>query len=126
MKLIGLLAVSLIWGQFSTQFFFRAWMSLIGLLCCAIGIVRNRTAFNRIMVFLFSTVSETVFYGLILILGFYFLYFYHGYGKSRMEVIVFFLSASVRLLMVLPTISKEIDRMWLAVMEPESSSSDKR
>ena len=126
MKLIGLLAISLIWGQFSTQFFFRAWMSLLGLLCCAIGIVRNRAAFNRIMAILFSMVSETVFYGLLLILGFYFLYFHQGYGKSRMEVMVFLLSASVRLLMVLPTISKEIDRMWIAVMEPESSGPDNR
>lgn len=126
MKLIGLLAISLIWGQFSTQFFFRAWMSLLGLLCCAIGILRNRAAFNRIMVILFSMVSETVFYGLLLILGFYFLYFHQGYGKSRMEVMVFLLSASVRLLMVLPTISKEIDRMWIAVMEPESSGPDNR
>ena len=126
MKLIGLLAISLIWGQFSTQFFFRAWMSLLGLLCCAIGIVRNRAAFNRIMVILFSMVSETVFYGLLLILGFYFLYFHQGYGKSRMEVIIFLLSASVRLLMVLPTISKEIDRMWIAVMEPESGGPDNR
>ena len=101
-------------------------MSLLGLLCCAIGILRNRAAFNRIMVILFSMVSETVFYGLLLILGFYFLYFYQGYGKSRMEVMVFLLSASVRLLMVLPTISKEIDRMWIAVMEPESSGPDNR
>ena len=126
MKLIGLLAISLIWGQFSTQFFFRAWMSLLGLLCCAIGILRNRAAFNRIMVILFSMVSEAVFYGLLLMLGFYFLYFHQGYGKSRMEVMVFLLSASVRLLMVLPTISKEIDRMWIAVMEPESSGPDNR
>ena len=124
MKLIGLLAISLIWGQFATQFFFRAWMSFLGLLCCAIGIVRNRAAFNRILAILITTVSETVFYGVILTLGFYFLYFYQGYGKSRLEVMVFLLSASVRLLLVLPTISNEIDRMWIAVMEPESSRSD--
>ena len=126
MKLIGLLAISLIWGQFSTLFFFRAWMSLLGLVCCAIGFVRNRAAFKRITAILVTTATETVFFGVALTFGFYILYFYLNYGKTRMEVLVFLISASVRLLMVLPTISNEIDRMWLAVMEPESSRSDTR
>ena len=120
MKLIVLLGVALVWGQLSTQFFFRSWISFLGVICCIIGFFKARTPVRHILSVLFTKISETVFFGLLLFTGFYIFYFRLEFGKSELEVLVYFISTTVRLLYVLPKISEEIDAIWRSVNEPDA------
>jgi hypothetical protein len=120
MKLIVLLGVALVWGQLSTQFFFRSWISFLGVICCIIGLFKARTPVRHILNILFTKISETVFFGLLLFTGFYTFYFRLEFGQSELEVLMYFISTTVRLLYVLPKISEEIDAIWRSVNEPDS------
>lgn len=115
MKIIVLLSVSVVWGQLSTQFFFRSWVAFLGVVCCLIGLPRSPASRLHILNLLFSKVTETVFFGLLLVAGFYILYHQLGCGKTEMEVLVYFISAMVRLFFVLPQLSKKIDDIWRSV-----------
>lgn len=115
MMLILLLMVSLTWGQLSTLFFFRSWIAFLGIICCLIGLFRSPTARRKILNILFSKITETVFFGTFLVTGFYILYHHLECGRTETEVLVFFVSAMVRLFVVLPQISTEIDNIWSLV-----------
>ena len=115
MKLTLLLGVSLIWGQLSTLFFFKSWIAFLGVICCLIGLFRAPTARRHILNLLFSKITETLFFGLLLFSGFYILYHRLDCGQTELEVLVYFISAMVRLFFVLPQISKEIDTIWRSV-----------
>ena len=115
MKLIVLLSVSLIWGQLSTLFFFRSWVAFLGVVCCIIGLPKAPTSRLHILNLLFSKITETIFFGLLLLAGFYILYQRFGCGQTELEVLVYFISAMVRLFFVLPQISKKIDDIWRSV-----------
>lgn len=119
MKLILLLSVSLIWGQLSTLFFFRSWIAFLGVICCLIGLSRSPAARRPIFSLLFSKITETIFYALLLFAGFYVLYHHFECGQTEVEVLVYFISAMVRLFYVLPRISKEIDDIWSLVNGPD-------
>lgn len=119
MKLIVLLSVSLVWGQLSTLFFFRSWMAFLGIVCCLIGLPRSSNSRLRILNLLFSRITETVFSGLLLIAGFYVLYYHLECGKTELEVLVYFISAMVRMGFVLPQLSKKIDDIWRSVYESD-------
>lgn len=115
MKIILLLMVSLTWGQLSTLFFFRCWIAFLGIICCLIGLFRSPIARRQIFNILFSKITETAFFGTFLVTGFYFLYHHLECGQTEIEVLVFFISAMVRLFVVLPQISTEIDNIWSLV-----------
>lgn len=115
MKLIALLSVSLIWGQLSTLFFFRSWVAFLGIVCCLIGLPRSPNSRLHILNLLFSKITESVFFGLLLFAGFYILYHHFECGKTELEVLVYFISAMVRLFFVLPQLSKKIDDIWRSV-----------
>ena len=114
-----MLGVALIWGQLSTQFFFRSWLSFLGVICCIIGLFKSKVPARYILSVLFTKVSETVFFGLILFTVFYVFYYRLEFGKSELEVLVYFISTTVRLFYVLPKISEEIDAIWRSVNEPD-------
>lgn len=119
MKLILMLGVALAWGQLSTQFFFRGWISFLGVICCIIGLFKARVPVRHILTVLFAKVSEAVFFAMLLFTGFYVFYFRLEFGKSEPEVLVYFISTTVRLLYVLPKISEEIDAILRSVNEPD-------
>ena len=119
MKLTLLLCASLVWGQLSTRFFFRSWIAFLGIICCHIGFFRACTARWHILNLLFSKITETIFYGLLLFAGFYILYLRLDCGQTQLEILVYFISAMVQLFFVLPRISKEIDDIWRSVNGPE-------
>jgi len=115
---------SLIWGQLSTQFFFRSWMSFLGILCCVMSFFRVKLPVKDLFSLLFSKVTETIFFSMLLVVGFYFFYNRLSWGKTEMEVFVFFISATVRLVFVLFQIPKAIDDAWNAANLSEKKSTD--
>ena len=116
-----MLGVALVWGQLSTQFFFRSWISFLGVICCVIGVFKAQSSIQHILSVLFTRVSETVFFGLLLFTGFYIFYYRLEFGRKEMEVLVYFISTTVRLIYVLPRISREIDKIWRSVNGPDGN-----
>jgi hypothetical protein len=116
---IGLAIIAFVWGQLSTQFFFRGWISFLGIVCCLIGLFRRKRPSRNILYLLWSKLSEAVFFFLILFTGFYILYYRLAYGKTKIEIFVYLISATLRLFFVLPQISRVLDDIWHRVMGPD-------
>jgi hypothetical protein len=116
---IGLAIIAFVWGQLSTQFFFRGWISFLGIVCCLIGLFRRKRPSRNILYLLWSKLSEAVFFFLILFTGFYILYYRLAYGKTKIEIFVYLISATLRLFFVVPQISRVLDDIWHRVMGPD-------
>lgn len=63
----------------------------------------------------FSKFTDIIFFWILLFMGFYLLYFRLDLGKTGAEITIFLISASVRMLMVIPRISATIDRFMKEV-----------
>jgi len=111
------LILALAWGQLSTYFFFRSWISFLGVIYCIFGTVRYRILSISILQIAFSKISELLFFGLILFLGFYLFYFRLGLGRTTSEALVYLISTSVRLFYVIPRLSSAIDEFMKEVDE---------
>ena len=111
------LIIALVWGQLSTYFFFKGWMSFLGAIYCYISIVRCRQKTLPILKINFSKITEVLFFGLLLYLGFYLFYFRLELGRTNIETIVFLISASVRMYFVVPFISSEIEKFMHEIDE---------
>jgi len=109
------IVLALLWGQLSTYLFFRGWMSFLGIIYCGVGILRRRDQLVPIMRISFSKFTDIIFFWILLFMGFYLLYFHLDLGKTGAEITIFLISASVRMLMVIPRISATIDRFMKEV-----------
>lgn len=116
---IGLAIIAFIWGQLSTQFFYRGWISFLGIVCCLIGLFRRKQPARNILFLLWTKLSEAVFFFLILFVGFYILYYRLPYGKTSTEILVYLISVTIRLFFVLPKIPGALDDIWNRVMGPD-------
>ena len=123
MKVIGLISLSLIWGQLSTHFFFRAWISFLGIICCGIGFLRTSAPAGKLLSVSFNRISESIFFFLLLFSGFYLIYHHLQYGQTQMEVFIFFLSATVRMIFILPRLNGSINRIWEIAEKPDKKDS---
>jgi hypothetical protein len=118
LDLVGFCLVALVWGQLSTQFFFQSWMGFLYSLCCFIGIAKRTRPYPYLFSLLFAYFTETVFYGILLFIGFYVLYYRLALGRSEVEVLVYLISATVRMVVVVPKISPTLDAVWEKVNGP--------
>lgn len=105
------LVVSLAWGQLSTQFFYSAWLSILGIIYCLVGLFRRKRFAVRIVSILWSKLSKAIFYLLLLFLGFYSFYHRLPLGRTTPEALVYLISASVRMFFLLPKTSGYLDRI---------------
>lgn len=104
------MVLALLWGQMSTYFFFRGWMSFLGVIYCGVGIISRRDQVAPITLIFFARVTEVVFFWMLLFIGFYLFYFRLDLGRTLAETTVFLVSASVRMLIVIPRISATIEQ----------------
>ena len=124
MKVLGLLSLSLIWGQLSTHFFFRAWISFLGILCCVIGFFRTSAPAKKLLSVSFNRISESLFFFLLLFAGFFIIYRHLQYGQTQIEVLIFFLSATVRMIFILPRLNGSINEIWEIAERPNKKDSN--
>ncbi len=111
------MVLALLWGQLSTYFFFRGWMSFLGVIYCGVSIIRRRGQLAPIMRICFERVTDVFFFWMLLFIGFFFFYFRLDLGRTWAETTVFLVSASVRMLIVIPRISAAIDHIIKEVDE---------
>jgi hypothetical protein len=124
MKVIGLLSLSLVWGQLSTHFFIRAWISFLGILCCAVGFFRANVPAKKLLSISLNRISESFFFFLLLFSGFYLIYHHLEYGQTQMEVFIFFVSATVRMIFILPRLNGLINEIWEIAERPNEKDPD--
>jgi hypothetical protein len=116
------LVLALIWGQLSTYFFFRGWVSFLAIIYGIGCLARRRVSMALIFQILVNKITEVVFYGLLLFLGFYLFYFRLGLGRTPAETMVFLVSTSVRLFFVIPRLSAAIDDFMREVDDTRTDS----
>ena len=119
MRYVGLLLFAAAWGQMSTRFFFNGWLCFLGSIYSFALLVRNRFAKRKMWSVLVSKVSETLFFAALLYAGFMVFYRYLAWGQTRTEVLVYLVSATVCLAIVLPRASTKIDDMLRMIHHPD-------
>lgn len=105
------IGISLAWGQIATELFFRAWIAFLGMIGCLIFAFTAGASRPALAAVFWNRLSQSLFYGLLLFCVFYLLYGQLRLGRSPTEVLVFWISASVRLIFVLYRISPALDRV---------------
>lgn len=111
MTAIVQIGISLAWGQIATELFFRAWIAFLGMIGCLIFAFAAGASRAALAAVFWDRLSQTLFFGLLLFLVFYLLYGQMRLGRSTTEVLVFWISASVRMIFVLYRISPALDRV---------------
>jgi hypothetical protein len=111
------MVLAFIWGQVSTHLFFRGWISFLGVIYCAVGVMRRMDRWVPIAKISISKATDVAFFGMLLFAGFYLFYFRLDLGRTTAECLVFLISASVRLFFVIPRISASIDNFMREIDE---------
>lgn len=111
MTAIVQIGISLAWGQIATELFFRAWIAFLGMIGCLIFAFAPGASRAALAAVFWDRLSQALFFGLLLFLVFYLLYGQMRLGRSTAEVLVFWISASVRMIFVLYRISPALDRV---------------
>ena len=112
MTWIGLLLIAPLWGPVSTVMFFNGWLSFLGILACLIGLFAGRVPRRMVLSHLFNHVTRVFFFGLILLVGFMLLFKVLPFGRTQGEMIAYWITATITLVVVIPRISNKIDQIW--------------
>lgn len=105
------LLISLVWGQLSTHLFFKGWIAFLGLVYCIIGLARKRRWAGAILDIAFTRITTMGLHTAVLVTGFYLLYYYFRIGQTTAEILVYLISATVRMAFLLPGTSRAIDNV---------------
>jgi len=105
------LLISLAWGQLSTHLFFKGWIAFLGLVYCFIGLARKRRGSGAIFEIAFTRITTMGLHTAALVTGFYLLYYYFRIGQTTAEILVYLISATVRMAFILPGASRVIDKI---------------
>lgn len=107
-----LVLVALLWGPVSAVMFFEGWLSFLGIVACLIGLVRGRVSRHVVLTYLFGHFTRSVFFGLALFMGFFFLFRLLPLGRTSAEMVTYWLSSLVAVVVLITRISKRIDLIW--------------
>ncbi len=118
MPSVGLTAC-LLWGAAATYCFFEAWMAFVELIACAIGIIRNGRKFHRLLGIVYQRFSRLLLFSLGLILLFAVFWVKMGLGRSPSETLAFLITASLMMLIVVPSVKSRIDKIWMDITQKE-------
>ena len=122
MKWVGLILIASIWGPASAIFFFKSWISFLGILASLVGLWRGRVSRGVVAGHLFHHLTQTMFFGLGLLVGFLLLYQVLPFGRTQGEIIIYWISAMVTEVMLLGKISIYIDEIWHQVNGPDEEN----
>jgi len=111
MKLLGLLVVSSLWGIISPTLFLRSWLAFLGILSTFVILFKARTQYRAFSLLFCKHITDMLFTFILLMAGFYILYFYLPFGKNDAEVLVYWLFSTIQMAFILPTVSTRIDQM---------------
>jgi hypothetical protein len=97
------------WGILSPWLFLNGWLAFLALIAIILAFFQGRLGKKALIHKLFQAFSELSFYFILLIAGFYIIYSYYAMGKSDLEVIVYWLVATIQVCWLLTGISGRID-----------------
>lgn len=111
MEWAGLLIAAPFWGVASTILFYRGWLSFLGVAACLIFLFKNKGRRPAAAIHLFNQFTLIVFYFALLLGGFLILFKALPYGRTTGEIAVYWISATIALVLVLPGTSKRIEKL---------------
>lgn len=109
---LGAYTGCLLWGSAATYCFFEAWMAFIGLVACAVGLVRRKRTPAELAKILYDRLLFLIFFGLALTLQFAVFWTWLGLGRTPAETLAFLLTATATMFYVGPRIRSRIDDLW--------------
>ena len=113
MYYLSLLLISPLWGYLSPRLFFNGWISFLGIIAAIFGLFRRKLSFSDFAATVFTLITRSLFYFILLAAGFYFLYFLHPLGQTNSEVLVFAIAATIQMAILAPTVSGRIDAILI-------------
>ena len=92
--------------------FYNGWLSFLGILACVVGLFAGRVSRRVVLTHLFNHITRALFFGLILLAGFLFLFKVLPFGRTQGEMIAYWVTATITLVVVIPRLSNKIDQIW--------------
>ncbi|MFP4031806.1 MAG: hypothetical protein ACLFRG_00395 [Desulfococcaceae bacterium] len=105
-------SANLFWGGCATYCFYRTWMAFLGLVACAVGLLRRRVHPSVLLRFFYDQTLDMTLHGLGLALLFAFFWTRLSLGRTPPEALAFLLTATTVMLVVMPRIPGQIDQIW--------------
>lgn len=115
MEWLGALIVSPVWGLLSVYMFYRSWVGFLGVTACIIGFFCSDACLKIKLLCLYHQLTMMLFYGTLLLVGFWFFFNYLPFGRTTGEALTYWLSTTAALALVLPKIPVAVDRIWSEV-----------
>lgn len=115
MTWVGLFLIAPMWGPVSTIMFYHGWLSFLGILACMVGLAGSGVSRRVVIAHLFNHVTRVLFFGLVLVVGFMLLFKVLPFGRTQGEMIVYWVTATITLVAIIPRISNKIDQIWKQV-----------
>lgn len=112
-------SVNLFWGGCATYCFHEAWLAVLGLAACAIGLFRQRIDCGVLLSSFYNQVTLLLINGLALRLVFAVFWSRWGLGRTPSETLAFLIAASIVMAYLLPRIPERIDRIWRITNGPD-------
>jgi hypothetical protein len=112
-------SANLFWGGCATYCFYRAWMAFLGLLACAIGLLRRRVRPAVLLRFFYDQTVDMTLHGLGLALLFALFWTRLSLGRTPPETLAFLLTATTVLLILMPRIPGRIDQILETTNPPK-------
>ncbi|MBW2467548.1 MAG: hypothetical protein JRF02_09625 [Deltaproteobacteria bacterium] len=122
MELFGVLIVSPLWGIISPRLFLRSWLGLLGIIASLVFLFQAKAHYRTFFLLFCTLITDMLFSLILLIAGFYILYFHLPFGKTDPEVLVYLIFAMVQLALTLPSVSIRIDQLLQKAKEISSSA----
>lgn len=113
---------NLVWGAVATYCFYRAWMAVVGMVSCGIGLVRQRVPPVTLAGLLWNQILVLLFHGSMLGVAFAVCWYKLSLGRTPFETLAFLTTATAVMLVVLSRVSAHMDRIWTVTNAPEDGA----
>jgi hypothetical protein len=99
------------WGFLSPWLFLNGWLAFLGLIAATLALLQDNLEFSRFLRNIFRSLTELAFYFILLVAGFCILYRYYALGRTNLEIIIYWIVASLQVFYLLATVSHKIDAL---------------
>ena len=115
MELLGIILISPLWGILSPRLFLQSWLSFLAILATLIFLFQARSQYKAFFLLFCRHFTDMLFNFILLMAGFYILYYHLPFGASGAEALLYWIFSSIQLALILPTVSRRIDQMLAKV-----------
>src|ERR1035437_3147095 len=124
MEWIGILIVSPLWGDISSQLFFQAWLGVANFFVGLFGFVKGKVPRKTTAILMGVAIFSTALFSLLLGAGYWLLTNVFSFGRTRTEHIVYWVFAGLSALFIILQLPARLRKTWRNAMIPDSLEID--